>query len=146
MLKPMLWLAGATLLLTPVQAAAAQFESANTRTGAFVGARFQMSLGGKARSKPRAALTIAPTLSRLSSQGELRTTIGEGMAFNFESRPKLTLAGVPADQALGLRSTEGVDAKHKLGLSKGGWIVIGVGVVAIAGGIYFLHEVRENSD
>ena len=132
-------LAGAGLFLAPVEAAAAQYEAVDARPGAFVGARFQIAFGGERATKPRAALTIAPTLTRRSDGAEVRTSIGEGFALNIGRRPTLTLAGVRADQALGIAPSKDVDAEHKLGVSTGGWIAIGVGVIAVAGGLYFLH-------
>jgi hypothetical protein len=53
----------------------------------------------------------------------------------------LTLAGVRADQALGLNPTKDVEANHKLGVSTGGWVAIGVGVIAVAGGLYMAHRI-----
>jgi hypothetical protein len=142
-------LACASLLLAPVEAAAAQYETVDVRPGGFVGARFKIAFGGANASKPRAALAIAPTLTRRSDEAGVRTSIGEGVALNFGRKPTLTLAGVRADQALGLTPSKDVDAEHKLGVSTGGWIAIGIGVAAVAGGLYFLHlvdEAEENSD
>jgi hypothetical protein len=141
-------LATAGLLLVPVEATAAQYQATNVRPGTFVGARLQIAFGGKQASKPRAALAIAPTLTSISDGASVRTSIGEGIALNFGRKPTLTLAGVRADQALGLTPSKDVDARHKLGVSTGGWIAIGVGVVAVAGGLYFLHlmDVAEEND
>ena len=75
----------------------------------------------------------------------VKTTIGEGIALNLGRKPTLTLAGVPADQALGLRPSNEVDAGQKMGVSTGGWIAIGLGAVAIGGGLYFLHLVAESA-
>ena len=58
---------------------------------------------------------------------DVKTTIGEGIALNLGRKPTLTLAGVPADQALGLRPSNEVDAGQKMGVSTGGWIAIGLG-------------------
>jgi hypothetical protein len=146
-----LGLAIASLLSLPMEAQAAQYEFSDTRTGGFFGARFQVRLGGPSTSSPRAALTIAPTLSRTSIHGEIRSSIGEGIALNLgpRARPTLTLAGIRADKALGLQRDRDIDSGKKLGISNGGWVAIGVGVVALAGGIYFLHvldEAKDNSD
>jgi hypothetical protein len=132
---------GASFLLAPVEVAAAQYEAIDVRPGTFAGARFQIAFGGKQASKPRVALAIAPTMTRISDGAGVRTSIGEGIALNFGRKPTLTLAGVRADQALGLTPSNDADAKHKLGVSTGGWIAIGVGVVAVAGGLYFAHLV-----
>ena len=77
--------------------------------------------------------------------------IGEGIAFNLSpgSRPSFTLAGVRADRMLGLHPKGSVESGHKLGVSKGGWVAIGAGVVVLAGGIFVLHRINEadkNSD
>ena len=132
-----------TLIMTPVQAADWQTQSADTRPGVFVGGRMQLSLGGKAAARPRASLAIAPTLSRTSSTGVVRTNIGEGLALNFgaRSKPTLTLAGVRADSALGLRPQGKADAERKLGVSDAGWVAIGLGAAAIiAGGLYLAAD------
>lgn len=142
-------LASAGILFAPIGASAAQSETVDVRPGAFVGARFQIALGGKQASRPRASLAIAPTLTRQTYGSVVRTSMGEGLALNLGREPTLTLAGIRADQALGLASSKNVDAEHKLGVSTGGWIAIGIGVVAIAGGLYFLHlvdEAEDNSD
>lgn len=143
--KLILSLATASLLLGPVEASAAQYDVANVRPGTFVGARFQIAFGGKQALKPRAALTLAPTQSRLSNSGMIRTTIGEGLALNFspKSKPTLTLAGVRADTALGLQRNGRVDTEGKLGVSTGGWIAIGVGAVALAGAAIYVGRIVE---
>ena len=135
----------AGLVTAPVQAA----DWSDVRHGTFVGAR--LSIGGKTGRRPSAALTVAPTQNRISSNGMTAMRIGEGIALNLTSgsRPTLTLAGVRADRALGLREAADDNVKGKLGISTGGWIAIGVGVVALAGGAYVFHvleEADENSD
>lgn len=141
-------LACASLMSVPVEGANRQYDNVEVRPGTFIGARFQMSLGGRSAAKPRATLAIAPTMTRISDGAGVRTSIGEGVALNFGRKPTLTLAGVRADQALGLTPSRDADARHKLGVSTGGWIAIGVGVVAVAGGLYFLHlmDVAEEHD
>ena len=113
----------------PVQAASWNQQASDVRMGAFVGARLNMTLGGREPSPPRAALAIAPAQSRISSDGRLTTRIGEGVALDFtsHSKPTLTLAGVRADRALRLTSQGQVDADQKLGVSTVGWVVIGAG-------------------
>lgn len=119
------------LFTTPVQAA----EWSEMQPGTFVGARVRLTLGGNAPARPQAALTLAPTMSRTSSNGMVRTTIGEGVALNFspQSKPTLSLAGVRADTALRLRPQVEVNGDRKLGVSKGGKIAIGVGAALLAG-------------
>ena len=138
----------AAILAMPSHAAHWQ-EAAGIRPGAFVGARMHMSLGGKEPAGPRAYLAIAPSQTRISGDGIVRTRIGEGLALNVGRKPTLTVAGVPAASALGLQRQGEVDAKKKLGVSTAGWVAIGVGVAVLIGGLYFVHLVREadeNSD
>ena len=145
----MLWLASVSLLSVPIEANAAQYDFADVNPGAFLGARVQIPLGGRSISRPRASLAIAPTLQRISNKGEVRTSIGEGVALSIGSRPTLTLMGMRADQALDLSPAQQADSTHKQGVSTGGWVAIGVGVAAVVGGIgflYVLHEAEENSD
>ena len=140
-------LAAASLLATPAQA----MTSDSFKPGAFIGARLRLPLGKKIDERPLAGLTIAPTMSRISSDGRLRTTFGEGLALNFgrNAKPALTLAGKPAGQAIGLKSEGKTDTGQKLGISTVGWAAIGVTVVAVAGGAYFVHlaiEADKNSE
>jgi hypothetical protein len=133
----------------PVQATAASYENLDVRPGAFVGARIHLSLGGKSAARPQAALTVAPTRSHISDGAILSTEIANGLALNIGSKPSLTIAGIRADRALGLAPSKSVDASRKLGLSKGGWVAIGVGVVVVAAAIYGLSvydEAKDNSD
>ena len=134
----------ASLVTAPVRAAGWDKESADVRPGAFVGARLQFSLSGKAAGRPHAALAIAPTQSRISQDGMIRTRIGEGLALNFGSdpRPSLTVAGIRADTRL-------EDQIDKSGISTGGWIAIGVGTVLVAGAVaaaLFVDAVNDNSE
>src|SRR4030095_12316674 len=105
-----------SLISTSAQAA----DWSDVRTGTFVGAR--LTIGGRTGARPQAALTLAPTQSRLSNSGMVRTTIGEGLALNLspKSKPTLTLAGVRADRVLSLAASEEDDSKG--GISTGGWI------------------------
>ena len=138
-------LAAASLLI-PAYAMAAPTDSEETRPGAFVGARVQFSLGGREKAVPRAGLTLAPTISRISGGHIVRTRVDDGLSLNFESKLTLTLAGQRADRLLGLKPAPAESKGHKLGLSSGGWVAVGIGVVAIAGGIYFLNLVDEAED
>lgn len=143
--KSVIAAAVAGLLATPASAA----EWNDVRPGTFVGAR--LTVGGHNGARPTAALTIAPTQTRTGYDGFTATKIGEGIAFKLSpgAKPTLTLAGVRADRALGLHRNGNVDSDKRLGVSTGGWIAIGAGVIALAGGIYVLHlvkEAEENSD
>ena len=146
MRKLMLGLAGAGLLILPVPAMAATYDPGDTRAGAFVGARLQMRLGGRSAPTPRASLAIAPTVERVSNRGELRSSIGEGLALSFTPRtqPTLTIIGVPAEKAF--RPNGGIDSERKMGLSTGAWIGIGVVTAAAVGFLYLVNEAEENTD
>ena len=133
----------------PASVVAAPFDNTNVHPGAFVGAKIKLPLGRESSRKARAALAVAPTSSRISDGSILETRIGEGIALNFGSRPNLTLAGIRADRALGLVSTKGLDSDQTLGLSKGGWIAVGVGAVVLGAAIYdfsVYDEARDNTD
>ena len=124
------------LIATPVRAA----DWNDVRPGAFVGAR--LTIGGKT-GRPQAALAIAPTHSRISQSGMSRTRIGEGIALSLtpRARPALTLSGVRLDTAFDLRPDSDLNPESKLGISKGGWVAIGVGTVAIVvGGLYLYAD------
>jgi hypothetical protein len=141
----------AALVTAPAQAGDWRDGASNIRPGAFIGAKLQLSTGGREHAQPNASLTVAPTQSRVGADGMLRTRIGDGVAFNLSpgTKPRVTLAGVRADVALGLQPGRTANTDKKLGVSSVGWVAIGVGVVAIAGGLYFVHLVREadkNSD
>lgn len=129
----------AALTAAPAQAA----DETDVRFGTFVGAQMRMSLGGTSKAKPHGRLAIAPTQSRFSGDGMIRTRIGEGVALDFAPRtkPTLMLAGVRADTALGLRSQNEIDSGNKLGLSTMGWVGVGVGVLGLAvGGLYLYGQ------
>ena len=132
------------VVATSTQAADWRSQTTDIRPGTFVGARLRVPLGSQRASSPRAALTIAPTQSRISQDGMIRTGIGEGFALNFTrgSKPSLTLAGVRADQALGLQQGRSVGGT-RLGVSTGGWVAIGVGVAALVGGLVVLNALKE---
>jgi len=114
--------------------------TSDSRPGGFVGAQLQLPFGNKA-SKPRAALTIAPTNSHISNDGMVRTRIGKGIALSLESRAKPTLTlGIRADYALGLGSQSQADPDNKLGLSTGAAVAIGVGAALLIGGGIWLAD------
>jgi hypothetical protein len=150
MRKILIGLVATAMLAAPTQAAHWQDRTADARPGAFVGARVQLPLGHNV-AQPRASLGIAPTQSRISSNGMVRTRIGEGLALNLNAdrKPTLTLAGVPAGHALGLETRRSTDPNHKAGISTGGWIAIGVGTAVVAGAVAFalwVDAINDNSD
>jgi hypothetical protein len=125
------------LLTAPVQAA----DWSDVRPGTFVGAR--LTIGGRTGGRPSAALTLAPTQTRISNGGMTSMRVGEGIALNLTpgEKPTLTLAGVRADTALRLRRNGDVDVDEKLGVSTGGWVAIGLGTAAaIVGGLYLAAD------
>ena len=137
------------LVTSPVQAADWRSQTTDVRPGTFVGARVQIPLGGRAAARPRASLTLAPTMSRISSTGMVRTEIGDGLALSFgpRSKPELTLGGIRADTALGLHRNGDPNAGRKHGVSSGGWVAIGLGSAAIiAGGLYLAAVHIANCD
>jgi len=135
MRKIVISIVSASVVAAPLQAAAWQDQGSEARRGAFIGAQFRISFGGRDRPQPHAQLAIAPTQTRISGSGLVRTRIGEGLALRFSpgDKPTLNLAG----------------SGRKLGISNGGWIAIGLGVAALAGGVYLLHlidEAEKNSE
>lgn len=132
--KLIISLALASLLATPVQAVTPA-DRVDFRAGGFVGARLRLPLGKRAEERPLVGLAIAPTLSRVSNDGRVRTTVGEGLALNFgrHAKPSLTLAGKPAGEALGLKSEGKAETGPKLGISTAGWVAIGVGAAVLVG-------------
>jgi hypothetical protein len=135
----------AVVIAAPLHAAPWQDQGSQVRPGAFIGAQFKTSFGGPTRSQPHAQLAFAPTRSRLSNSGQLTTRIGEGLALDFTSnaKPTLTLAGIRADTALRLTRATRSETGQKSGISTTGWVAIGVGVAALAGGAYLLHLIHE---
>jgi hypothetical protein len=131
----------ASLVGTPLQAQGWPDQTVDVRQGAFIGARLSVPMGRNAAVKPRAALTIAPTQSRISADGMVRTQIGEGLALNLAShaKPSLTFAGARVDYVLGLKSQDQVESNKKLGMSSTGWVAVGAATIALVGGAYVLH-------
>jgi len=127
----------ATLLAAPAEAASWQDQPTEVRPGAFLGARVKLPLGGHTTTKARAELAFAPTQSRISNSGLVRTRIGEGFAFGLtpHSKPTLTVGGTRADVALGFAGAGRAKNDQKMGISTGGWVAIGVGTVLIVGAV-----------
>jgi hypothetical protein len=124
--------AAAALVGAPVQAAESQAGAGEVRSGAFVGARLRLRLGGSVAAKPEAALALAGTQSYRSTSGRTVNLMSEGVALDLAGRkPALTLGGVPVHAALRLHQQGDVALGPKLGISTGGWIAIGA-VLAVA--------------
>lgn len=128
-------IASVSLFATPSAAANWQEQPSSARPGAFLGARMSLPLGHQTTAKPRAELALAPTTSRISGGGLMRTRIGEGVAFRVSphSKPTVTLAGLRADRALGLARSARVQPGQKNGLSTVGWVAVGVGTALVVG-------------
>jgi hypothetical protein len=63
--------------------------------------------------------------------------------FSVKSKPSLTLAGARADVPLGLNQRGSVDGDKKLGMSKGGWIAVGLVTAVVVGFVAFGAYVSE---
>ncbi|MGE3147340.1 MAG: hypothetical protein AB7K35_17360 [Pseudorhodoplanes sp.] len=102
------------------------------QVGAFGGFRLRIPFDGHLRQREiRAGLTVSPTLSSQSAQGEIRTRIGEGLEFGYRSdrRLSLSIAGMSMRQ---LRAAQGEDQDGDDGVPT--WALI-VGGVAVAAGV-----------
>jgi hypothetical protein len=123
-------------------AAAASFhETTTAQSGTFAGARIRLSLGG--RQKLRAGLTVAPTLRNQAISGDTRTRIGEGLEFGFAGERTLSfsLGGRPVSGLVpGRRKSE---EEQRQGISTGGYVVIGAGVVALVGAFLVFDHYRD---
>ncbi|MGI8931965.1 MAG: hypothetical protein ACR2FK_06275 [Sphingomicrobium sp.] len=141
-------LVAAQSILAVQPAAAAGFEEMTTvQSGTFTGARIRLSLGGRQHDRKfRAGLTIAPTLRSQSMWGATRTRFGEGLELGFAGERPLTLSlgGRPVSRlAPGGRKSED---NRRLGVSTGGKVAIGAGVVALVAGAIVLGVVISHSD
>jgi hypothetical protein len=144
MRKALVSVIAACLVASPVQA---RDPAIDLGPGAFVGGQFKMQFGGRTTAKPQAGLAIAPTRGSVSSEGMVRTKIGEGLALNLVgSKPTLTLAGTRADYALGLQRDRQIDTDQKLGISTGAWVAIGLGTALIVGGAIWYNAVTDCDD
>ena len=139
--------AAQSIVAAPPAAAAAFEEMATVQTGTFAGARMRISLGGRQHDrKLRAGLTIAPMVRSQTISGEARTRVGEGLELGFAGERSLafSLGGRPVGRLLsGGRKSE--DDK-RLGISTGGYVAIGAGVIVLAAGAVVLGVVISHSD
>lgn len=122
----------------PVQAAAAS-DPVDLQRGVFVGPRVTMHFGGARQARPVAALMIAPTVRSRTAAGAGEIRIGRGVALNLTGPDTMRLAvgGRVIGDRNSLAAGMPVDARNKLGLSKGAAIAIGVGVIVVAGVIWY---------
>jgi len=137
-------LAAAQMIVAVQPASAASPEQmSSVQTGTFAGARLRISLGGKQEARKfRAGLTVAPTMRSQTVSGDTRMRFGEGLELGLTGKRPLTLslAGRPVSRLApgGVKSEDG----KRLGVSTGGYVAIGVGVVLVAVGVGYL--VMEN--
>jgi hypothetical protein len=75
--------------------------------------------------------------------GETRTRIGEGLELGLTGkRPvSLSFAGRPVNHLLS--SDRKIDDGHRLGISTGGYVAIGVGLAALIGGFLVFDHYRD---
>jgi hypothetical protein len=109
------------------------------RRGGFAGARLHIAFGGRDAGQPRAGLAITPVLQNETAQGLQRPRFGEGAELSLTGPRgrELMLAGRPVANFSGYGPIAGED--RKLGVSTTGWVLIGVGAVAIVGAVLFYY-------
>ncbi|HEY0628092.1 MAG TPA: hypothetical protein VGD23_02070 [Sphingomicrobium sp.] len=132
----------------PARAADWRPQPSEVRPGMFVGARLHLPFRGRAARPAGAALTLAPTATRHWTNGSRTTGFGEGIALSLSPREpvRLNVGGVPAGVAIGLRPAgEAAHQERKLGISSGGWAVIGAGVVVAAVAILVVRDKIDDS-
>lgn len=103
--------------------------AAQTRGGAFAGARLRVTLGGRDAGEARAGLTLAPLSESRAENGAPALRFADGVELGVRSGEPLSLsiAGAPASRLV--ESPAGPTGR-RLGVSTIGWIAIGVGAVA----------------
>ncbi len=112
-----------------------------TRVGSFVGARVRVPLGAT-RERPHAGLAFTAT-QRSGETGTLRFSKGMELGLAGDDKVRLSIAGRPVSQ---LRQGGAGPEGRKLGVSTLGWIGIGVGVVVIAGTLWFVDAMNDASE
>lgn len=128
------------LVAVTAPARAATFEAADTRAGAFAGARLRISLGGPIRAKPRLGVALAPLVQSRALDGRIASRIGEGADLRFGSAgPSLSLGGLPVAGRLAA-AEEDERKKSSTGkkVLKGAAVVAIVAVAVVGGGLLAL--------
>lgn len=113
-----------------------------TRMGMFGGVQFSLPLGGPAAERPRASLTLAPTLRSQRIDGTSATRFGRGFELSLSprQRPALSLGGTRLDQLDTLAGGAGPNGR-RANVSTLGWVGIGVGAFALVlGGAYLWFD------
>ncbi len=119
--------------------------AAERELGAFAGARLRVPLGGDARARPSAGLTLAPALRGRDAYGDARLQVGEGVGFGLrgDGGAGLSIAGRPA---LMLLRPAGNAPRGKAGVSTLGWVGIGAAVLVTGAVGFFAWALDEAED
>ena len=120
----------ATQLAVPAAAAPLDAsQGADSRMGAFFGARLRISLDAQPRERIHAGVGVAPTLRMTGIDGARRSRIGEGLELGLSESGAsgLAFAGQPISQLV--EQGQGPQSQRR-NVSTAGAIAIGVGVVA----------------
>lgn len=130
----------AALIAGQLSAAAAPLHAADLvatdpaggqQMGAFAGARLRVPLDGHRRETTRLALTAAPTMHMMRSNGERRMRIGEGFELGGQGNQlRLNYAGRPVSRLVGGAQGPGGERRD---ISTIGWVAIGVVGVVVLG-------------
>ena len=139
-------LAAAALLAAPA-AAADLFDdrvNATQQGAAFAGARLRVPLGGeRAEQKLRLGLVATPTLRTEGAGAPTNLRFGEGFELGIKGKQPLTLS-------LAGRPLTGPEAERlsgdRAGISKVGWVAIGVGVAALAVLVWYVDAGNKATD
>jgi hypothetical protein len=106
-----------------------------SRMGMFGGVQIQMPLGRARVERPRASLTLAPTMRSQRIDGASATRVGQGFELSFSGRrPEMRLAGTRLDQLDRFVAPNG----RRANVSTLGWVGIGVGALALTLGGFYL--------
>ena len=105
-------------------------QPGSQQMGAFAGARLRVPLDGHRQSRPRLALTAAPSLHVMQSSGARHARIGEGFELGGRAGEPVRLAygGRPVSRLVG--GGEGPSGERR-NISPIGWVAIGVGALAL---------------
>ncbi|MGQ0660821.1 hypothetical protein [Sphingosinicella sp.] len=118
---------------------AAEIEAnEQSRMGMFGGLQVHLPLGGARAERPRASLTLAPTMRSQRIDGAAATRVGRGLELSFTARrPEVRLAGTRLDRMDRFVAPNG----RRANVSTLGWVGIGVGALALTlGGVYLWFE------
>jgi hypothetical protein len=128
-------LLAAQVMTTPAFAASLEDHpaAAQSRSGAFAGARIRIGFGGRDHGKARAGLTLAPMSRSATADGVIQRRFAEGIEYGFRGneRAQLSIAGQLIEKRrLGAQDDKDEDDDD------GGiptWALVAGGVVIAAG-------------